>query len=543
VKHSLFGLFSLLFSVPAGSGCVAFGHEIDPESIPGCTSNAACTAQMSAGGPTVPAVCIHDNTPHCVQITSPDCTIVNGDYNDDNATLIASLLSTTGAQASTNIPRQQAAIMAVLDINASNASGGILQSPAPGDTRKLVMVSCDEVANFSRVTTHLVSELHVPAIVGPNLSQHMLDLTIGNPTMGVPSAAQLGTALLSPAAVAAAIATVPDNGLSFMMVPSDIQRVPLLKARINAVEAQLRTAREKSTIKLGIWYRNDALGEGTRDGLTSLKINGGTLANAINTGTARQDGYDLASTDHSAAIQSYLSFKPDIIVIIGTAEAITYFVNPLEAEWKSKMPAVPRPYYIAIDSTKVPDLLTAVTGNDDLRLRWSGTGVAPPAESQQVFGAFQIAYGQRFEDANGNAQLATQSGMGPAYDAVYTIALALVGKHDVRGSSIVDGMPRLSSNTAACTYDAAGIQAPCFTVSDHGRTLYTNMAALLNNMPVTEIGTFGRLEWDQQGNKTSGLIEVWCIDATGAKPIYASSGLTYDVKTQMTSGAYTQCAP
>jgi ABC-type branched-subunit amino acid transport system substrate-binding protein len=87
--------------------------------------------------------------------------------------LIASLLSTTGAQAATNIPRQQAAMMAVQDINASHASGGILQSSTPGDTHKLVMVSCDEVANFSRVTTHLISELHVPAIVGPNLSQHM----------------------------------------------------------------------------------------------------------------------------------------------------------------------------------------------------------------------------------------------------------------------------------------------------------------------------------------------------------------------------------
>src|SRR5262249_18369007 len=151
----------------------------------------------------------------------------------------------------------------VQDINASSASGGILQSAAPGDSRKIVMVSCDEVANFSAVTTHLVTELQVPAIVGPNLSQHMLDLTLGNPAMNVPSAAQAGTALLSPAAVAAAIATVPDNGMSFMMVPSDIQRVPLLKARINAVEAQLKVARQKSTIKLGIWYRNDALSDGT----------------------------------------------------------------------------------------------------------------------------------------------------------------------------------------------------------------------------------------------------------------------------------------
>ena len=543
MKYSLSVSLSLLFSLPVGSGCMVFDHEIEAKTIPGCMTNAECTTQMSAGGMTVPAVCIHDEAPHCVQITSPDCTLITGDYSDDNAVLIASLLSTTGAQAATNIPRQQAAIMAVQDINASNASGGILQSAAPGDTRKLVMVSCDEVANFPRVTNHLINELRVPAIVGPNLSAHMLDLTIGNSAMGVPSAAQAGTALLTPAAVAAAIATVPDNGYSFMMVPSDIQRVPLLKARINAVEAQVKAERQKSSIKLGVWYRNDALSEGTRDGLTSLTINGGTLANAINTGAARQDGYDLASTDNRAAVQTYLNFKPDIIVVIGTAEAVTYFVNPLEAAWQSAMPAVPRPYYIAIDSTKTPDLLTAVTGNADLRERWSGTGVAPPVESQQVFSAFQIAYGQHFKDANGNPQLATQSGMGPAYDAVYTIALSLVGKRDVTGSAIIAGMPRLATNTGACTYDVSGIQAPCFTVSDHGRTLYTNMAALLNSTPVTEIGTFGRLEWDHQGNKSNGSIEVWCIDATGPKPIYASSGLTYDVKSQTISGTYTQCAP
>jgi len=542
VKHSLSVLLGSLFSLPAAGGCVVFDHEIEAMAIPGCTTNAECTTKLSAGGTTVPAVCIHDAAPHCVQLTSPDCTIVTGDYKDDNAGLIASLLSTTGAQAATNIPRQQAAIMAVQDINASSASGGILQSATPGDARKLVMVSCDEVANFPRVTSHLISELHVPAIVGPNLSQHMLDLTIGNQPMGVPSAAQAGTALLTPAAVAAAIATIPDNGLSFMMVPSDIQRVPLLKARINAVEAQLKTARMKSTIKLGIWYRNDALSEGTRDGLTSLMINGGTLAAAINGGRARLDGYELASTDNTAAVQSYLAFKPDIIVIIGTAEAITFFVNPLEAAWQSTMPSVPKPHYIAIDSTKVPDLLTAVgTAGDDLRLRWSGTGVTPPPESQPVFNAFQIAYGQRFKDASGNPQPATQSGMGPAYDAVYTIALSLVGKHDFKGSSIIGGMPNLSTNTASCTYDASGIQAPCFTVSDHSRSLYTNMAALLGSQPVTEIGTFGRLEWDHQGNKSSGLIEVWCIDATGPRPIYASSGLTYDVKTQTMSGTYTQC--
>ena len=80
-------------------------------------------------------------------------------------------------------------------------------------------------------------------------------------------------------------------------------------------------------------------------------------------------------------------------------------------------------------------------------------------------------------------------------------------------------------------------------MSDHSRTLYNNMGLLLQNKKVTEIGTFGRLEWDAQGAKSSGLIEMWCIKATSGAPEFASSGLFYDVKSQQLSGSYTQCPP
>jgi ABC-type branched-subunit amino acid transport system substrate-binding protein len=521
--------------------CTVFDHELQPlPTEADCTTHAECTERLSADGTTVPAMCIEAPVAHCVQLTSPDCNTVTGDYTDQGAVLIASLLSTTGAQAATNLPRQQSAIMAVEEINASNASGGILQSSAPGDARKLVMVSCDEVADLPRVATHLVDELHVAAIVGPNLSQDTLDLTIGKPAIGLPSSAQAGIAMLSPTAVASAIATIPDNGLTYMMVPSDIQRVPLMKSWISTVETNLKAARSKSTLKLGIYYRDDALGQGTRDGLTSLTFNGGTLSNAINLGNARVDAYSATSTDNSALVASYASFQPDIIIVIGAAEAVKYFAVPLEAAWPG---GVARPYYIAIDSTKVPDLITAVTGNNDLRIRWSGTGVTTTAETQPVQSAFQVAYGQRWKDANGNPQPATLSGMGPAYDAVYAIALALVGESAPNGISIAANLPRLSTNTATCTYDQTGVQAPCFTVSDHSRTLYNNMGMLLQNKKVTEIGTSGRFEWDAQGAKSNGLIEIWCINATGPKPIFASSGLLYDVKPQLPMGTYTPCGP
>jgi ABC-type branched-subunit amino acid transport system substrate-binding protein len=494
-------------------------------------------------------VCVHQPIATCVQLTSVDCTTITpaprpGASLDDSAVLIASLGATTGAQAATNLARQQSAMMAVEEINASNASGGILQSTTPGDARKLVMLSCDANANLARAATHLISELHVPAIVGPNLSQDTLDLTLGN--RGLPSSAHAGTALLSPAAVASAIAQIPDNGLSFMMVPSDVQRVPLMENRINTLETQLKAQRMKSTIKLAMYYRGDALGQGTRDGLNTLMINGVTLAAAINAGKAREDQYDPLSTDNSALVAQYIAFQPDIIVVIGTAEAVTYFTKPLEAAWPTGASAPPRPYYVAIDSTKVPELLTQVSGPNgpDERKRWSGTGITPTQESQQAFTSFQVAYGQRWKDpVTGAAAPATVSGMGPAYDAVYTIALSLVGKHDavIQGSMIAAGMPSLATNPQPCTSDLAGFQSPCFSVSEHSRTLYQNMAMLLGTQKVTEVGTFGRLEWDTQGAKSSGLIELWCIDGSGPKPVYASSGQTYDVKSQASAGSYTQC--
>ncbi|HET9622961.1 MAG TPA: hypothetical protein VFP84_16430 [Kofleriaceae bacterium] len=513
--------------------CTAFDHELEPK--PDCQSNTECTTRLGE-----PAMCIQAPAAHCAALQSEDCTAITGDPSDDRAVLIATLLSTTGPQAATNLARQQAAIMAIEEINASNASGGILQSAAPGDARKLVAVSCDEAANLPRVASHLLTDLHVGAIVGPNLSQDVLDLTTGDATRGLPSSAQAGTALFPPSAVASAIETIPDNGLTFMMVPSDSQRVPLLKLQINALETQLKAARSKSTIKLAIFYRSDALGEGTAAGLTTLTINGGTLASAITAGNAREDAYDPKATSYPTTIAAYTAFQPDIIVMVGTAEIAKYFVPPLETAWPS---GVPRPYYLTVDSVKTPDLLTAVTGNNDLRLRVRGTGVTTNAETAPVFSAFQIAYGQRWKDDKGNPQPATASSMGPTYDAVYTIALSLVGQHDVTGNGVIAGIHALAGNTAACTYDGAGVIAPCFTVSDHVRTLYNNMGSLLQHTPVTEIGTSGRLEWDAQGNKPSGVIEMWCIDGSGTKPVFAPSGLTYDIRSQTTSGTYTQCGP
>jgi ABC-type branched-subunit amino acid transport system substrate-binding protein len=502
-----------------------------------CKLNSECTSTLGE-----PAWCVQPGTATaaCVPLMTDDCQTITGDATDDSAVLIASLLSITGAQASTNLARQQSAILAVEEINQANASGGILQSATPGDARKLVMLSCDEIANLPRAVTHLVQELQVPAIVGPNLSQDTLDVTLGDESRGLPSSAQAGTALLTPAAVASAIVTVPDNGLTFQMVPADIFRIPLMKQQINDIETYINTMMGKPILHLAIYYRNDAFGQGTSDALSSLTFNGMTLAQNISLGYARVDSYppSISAPDMTTVDLYANTFQPDIVVAVGTGEIVTDFMVPLEQAWS----AFDRPMYVATDSTKVPGLLTAVANNDSFRQRVRGTGVKTTAESAPVFSQFQVLYGQRWKDGSGNPQPSTISNMGQSYDAVFAIALALVGEPDISGSAVAQGLYRLGSLTQACTSDATGLVAPCYADSDYSRSSYGAMKALLDGTALTEVGTFARFTWDSNGAKNAGIIEMWCIDGTNpAAPIFASSGITYDVATQQGSGSYVQC--
>ena len=492
-----------------------------------CTSNQQCVDRLSgadagaAGAPSatkVPAVCVRKPIPHCEALLSEDCHTVTGDYLNDQAIVIGSLFSTTGPTAATNLPRQQSAALAVEQIN---DAGGIPGGSTSANGRPLVMVSCDETALLVRAATHLVDDLHVPAIVGPNTSQDTLDVS-------TKVTVKAGTVVMSPTGVASSIANLSDDDLTWLMVPSDIQRAPLMINQINAIETQIKADdSSKANVKLGIVFRNDALGNGTRQGLDNLILNGKSIADAYNLNTyVKIDPYNGADPDQQAIVTKYLTFKPDIIVLAGTAEAITKVMVPLEAQWPA---ADPRPQYVLIDSTKVPELLTATTGagNDDLRHRIRGTGITPgptgmntPAET---FTAFQLDYSVRYGAS------ATISGMGPAHDAAFAIgcALAATRTQEVSGSSVKEGLRKLAGG-------ATKLKAS-------GQNVLLAFQKLAAGEKITAVGTFGMLDWDVNGAVQGGTLEIWCIAGPSTKPAYASSGLNFDVKTQTKSGTYVQC--
>ncbi len=510
----------------AGTAMADAGAGGDAHAFVGeCTTNQECITKLSANpaamgaagggdaGP-VPAVCVKPEG-RCAPLLSEDCHTITGDYANNRAIILGSLFSIMGTQAATNIPRQQAAALAIEQIN---AVGGVPAGETSADARPLVMVSCDESTNLVRAAEHLVKDLRVPAIVGPNTSQDTLDVSA---KVTVPG----GTVVITPTAVASSITSLSDKDLTWLMVPSDVQRAPLMVSQIGVLETQLKVERSVSTIKLGIVFRNDALGVGTRTSLNELSLNGKGLTDPVNLGNHVQiDGYSATDADLQTLVAKYVGFAPDIVVLAGTAEAVTKVMVPLEAQWVGDQ----RPEYVVIDSTKVPELLTAVTNNDGLRSRVRGTGITPGPSGKdtpsEAYTGFKIDYDVRYAGST-----STISGMGPAHDAAYAIGLALAATKDqpVSGASVAAGLRKLAGGPTKFT------------------TLGTNLLAAFQklgaNAGITTIGSFGVLDWDSNGAVKGGTLEMWCIGGTTAKPAYQSSGLLFDIMTAQQSGTYKPC--
>jgi len=509
----------------AGEG--GAGGEVDPGD---CTTNQECTDRLSAeasgeaGGPgsgVVAAACIKTPIPHCVKLLSEDCDGITGDYTNSQAIFVGSLFSTKGPTAATNLQRQKAAALGIEQIN---IAGGVPAGSTSANPRPLVMVSCDESTNLVRAATHLVTDLHVPAIVGPNTSQDTLDVST---KVSVPG----GTVVMSPTGVASSIASLTDNDLTWLMVPSDVQRAPLMINQIGVLETQLKADRAVKTIKLGIVFRNDALGIGTRTALNDLMINGKSLAGNEN---VQINPYNGADADQQALVEKYLAFLPDIIVLAGTAESITKVMVPLETQWPmngSNMDLVPRPYYVLIDSNKVKELTDTATNNThDLARRVRGTGLNPGpvgSDSAATYNGFLLDYGVRYSGESAS----NASGTGPAHDAAYAIGLALAATHTepVSGASVAAGLRRLAGGSTKLNATETNV-LPAFQ-------------KLTTGEKITVTGTFGALDWDTNGAVQGGTLEMWCIGGTSAKPAYASSGLLFDIKSQTMSGTYVPCAP
>jgi len=472
-------------------------------------THAQCREQHADAGTLFPNDYCHAG--RCASLRSDDCETITGPAHESRAVLIGSLFATSGAQRQTNLARQRSAVLAVEQINAAGGVKTSLTSAA----RPLALVSCDTVRNLTRAARHLIDDLGVSAIVGPNTSQDTLDLARQY-------SIEAGTLLVSPTAQAASIADLLDHDLSWLMVPSDAQRMPLMAARINALEAQLQQERPGRPLKLGIVLRDDVLSQGARSALSSLQWNGMPVTGAGALGeNLRVDSYAPSGEGLAALVEEYVVFAPDVIVMVGTAETVSLIMGPLERDWLARV----RPHYVVTDSSKVPELIELVRGKEDLRARVTGIGVLPTAESAPSQAAFASAYEQRF-----GAEHGAIFGTGQSYDAVYalTLAYSAVGQAPARGADLARGLRML--------YGGAN------TLALRPANLTSAQDALLRGQPIRALGSFSPLRWDERGALLEGTVEVFCLAAVGGEPTFASSGLSYDVATGRPRGMFSPCS-
>jgi hypothetical protein len=378
-----------------------------------------------------------------------------------------------------------------------------------------------------RVGTHLLKDLHVAGVVGPNTSQDTLDIT-------TKLVANNDTLIMSPTAVAAGISGLPDKNLSWRNIPSDTPRGKLMMQQLNALEDGLKagtlpaqTAPRTAPLKLGIVYRDDAQGQSNFGAISAdLQWNGAGISAASNAAYVKISRYNPANAaaDTAATVTDYVGVRPDVIAVFGTAESVTGFLVPYEKALETAAPGGPKPYYMLIDSNKVKELLdgTVAAGvGANLRARLRGVGVTSEAAALPVLNAFNSAYTARYGT---NPRV---SGMGQSYDAMYALALGLAATTDQRptGTAIAKGLGFLGDGQDVVIGQG------------NVRTAFQQLA---KGTHITVRGTFSEFKWDTNGDLAGGLVEMWCV-SSGSPNFFASSGLLFDVATLTASGGYVPC--
>lgn len=500
--------------VPGGSVPSAPGTST-PTAKPLCASNRACTEAASVGRLSpVAAVCVKA-TGACAELTTPACPRVTGDYLNDAAIVVGAIEAEDG-DGDDAIAR--AAVLAADELHGS-ASAIVPVSSGKGP-RPLVVLGCKRTDAVA-AAKHLVGDLRVPAIVGPNTGEDVVAVTQQVSAKG-------GTLLMTPKALTSTISNLADDGLTWRIVPSDAQRAKLVIEEVNALESLLASTRGLTTVKLGIVHPTNALGTSAYGAVSGkLIVNGRFLSDPQNAANVSIDPHAPGDGAAAASIAAKYAgtFRPDI-VFVTAAEQITSFIVPLEDALTAAR-VVNRPYYVLTEAAKTDALLGAIGTSlpADIRRRIRGVGVRPDAASAEVTSAFSAAYAARYGQAPGGSVLPAAA---LAYDATYAItyAIAAAGDDVPTGASVAKGLRALGVGDAKPVGPAS---------------IASVMAALTAHTPVSLRGTFSQLLWDESGDIAAGTAEVWCVGTSGGATAFGSSGLTMDVATQVVGGSFLQC--
>lgn len=455
----------------------------------------------------------------CVPLLSEHCDSVAGDYQNENAIFVGSLLQTKGEYVSTGLPVEYAIRVALEDFELAN--NGLPPAPGHSARRPLVLVACNAGDDPLAAARHLAEVVQVPAIIGASFSgttiQVATEVTIPNDVL-----------LISPSATSAAITQLQDDNLVWRTSPSDVWQALALQQLVGFVEADVRTAtgiEQGESIRLGIANKGDSYGRGL-----ALAVEEGLVFNGK---SAEQNGDDYdrfdygdpanpGSVAYEKTVEGLLELEPHVLLVLGTTEAVSEIMAPLEEGWTN---TVYRPFYVFADGGIVEELWAYVGTNDELRRRILGT---VPGTQNALFSTFRRTYTSKY----GESPSPDVFGAAGGYDAVYLIgyAIASIGSAEVTGPNLVPGLARLAAG-------GKRVQVGFDAINDAFK-------AIAEGGPLDFDGASGPLDFDITTGEALSDFQIWCLpkDENGAATTARLSGWYMDAQTkQLTDRPATLC--
>ncbi len=516
---SLISMISATDALGCNSILGADNYTIEPAAVAPtreCESNKQCI-EARAGEPYI----CRKTDGRCVSLLSEDCQALiaeKADLESDDALLLGSVQSTTGADQSGGLPIENAIRLATAEFR---TLGGLPPLTSSSQRRPVIVVGCTDTDDAIRAATHLVDDLRVPAIIGATFSGATIRVA---QKVTIPG----GVLLMSPAATSVYITTLQDDGLVWRTSPPDSYQAVALAGIVLDLETKIRTERKlasNDSIRVAVLHKGDSYGKGVVDVLIGrLRFNGKSAIDNKNDylqfdygDPDDQESNPTPGIKYAECVSRTEAFRPHLVLLAGTTEGITDIVAKIE----TTLSDVPdqRPIYLMSDGAQLPETIALVGNNPELRSRLWGT---VPGTDGELYKRFLVDYNSTFHDGT----IADILGPAGGYDAVYLLAYAAVAARDtpITGSVLAKNLMRLSPPGESVGVGRQNINKAC--------------TALQAGLNIDFDGASGPLDFDGAIGESGSNIQAWCVkaDATGKAVGFQRAGRTYNAKTGLLEG-------
>ena len=349
-----------------------------------------------------------------------------------------------------------------LAIKHLNDAGGVLGRPVE-------LVSGDTGLDPTQATEEarrLIEVEGVHAIVGPLASSITLAIVES-------VAADAGIPVISPSATSPQLSIAEDNDFLFRSTVSDAAQGPVL--------AQL--AADEGFTNVGVLFLNDPYGQGLAE----------AFADAWD-GQANVVSIEPRQPTYLAELQQAADNGAEVLIVIAfPQEAAIFMREALEQGLFDQ--------FLFVDGSKSLELVEAIGGEYLDGMKGTAPAPGPESESLRAFNAaFEAEYGE----------LSPLPFIPEAYDAAVAIGLAAQQAGSVDPAAIRDALREIAAPPGeAYPVGADGVAAA--------------LAAITAGGDVDLIGAATSLDWNEDGDITSGYIGVWAYEGGAIVEISVTS--------------------